>query len=150
MRYKIKYNLTANQADKLIEKYYEGFTTVEEERQLKTFLAQADLPERFKAEQAIFGYFETKQSKPSFSLHPYIRWVGVAVIILVFGLGTQIFRQQNLSDYAFINGEKITDKQLVRYVAENSMKEISRATEDKLQKFDAKELMKQQLGAFAE
>jgi len=30
------------------------------------------------------------------------------------------------------------------------MKEISRATEDKLQKFDAKELMKQQLGAFAE
>jgi len=150
MNYKIKYKLTADQADKLIEKYYEGFTSVEEERQLKAFLAQADLPERFKAEQAIFGYFETKQSKPSFSIRPYLRWAGVAVIIFVIGLGAQIFKQQNLSDYAYVNGVKITDKQTVRCVAEKTMKEISKDTDGKSQKLDAKEMMRQQLSTFSE
>ena len=150
MRYKIKHKIATEQADRLIEKYFEGFTTVDEEKELKAFLAQTGLSAKYETEQAIFGYFENNKQKPVYSIRPYIRWAGVAVIILVFGLGVQIFRQQNLSDYAFINGVKITDKQMVRYIAENSLKEISRASEEKSSKLDAKEMMKQQLSAFAE
>jgi hypothetical protein len=83
MKLKIKHKITCEQADQLIEKYYDGFTTVEEEKLLQDFLAQAGLPAKYKPEQAIFGYFDTKKQKPAFSIRPYIRWAGAAAAVLV-------------------------------------------------------------------
>ena len=51
-----KHILTNEQADLLIERYYEGLTTGQEENQLRAFLSRTDLPEIYRAEQAMFGY----------------------------------------------------------------------------------------------
>jgi len=138
--------------DRLIDRYYEGLTSGEEEKLLRNLLSRKDLPERYKTERAIFGYFETKKQKQVFRLQPYFRWGAAvaAVAILVIGLGIQRSKLQDLSDYAFVNGVKITDKHMIKCVAENSMKEISGGTKDKSPKLDAKEIMTQQLGAFSE
>ena len=53
--------ITVDEAEKLIEKYYEGETTVAEENQLRTFLAQSNIHSQFEAEKAIFGYYESKK-----------------------------------------------------------------------------------------
>ena len=53
--------ITVQKAEKLMEKYYEGSTTVAEENQLRTFLAQSNVPPQFEAEKTIFGYYESKK-----------------------------------------------------------------------------------------
>ena len=40
--------------DRLIEKYYEGMTSVEEEKRLQAFLSRTGLPEKYAPEQAIW------------------------------------------------------------------------------------------------
>jgi hypothetical protein len=150
MNLTIKYKTNYDEMDRLINRYYDGLTTVAEEKQLRLLLSQKSLPERYKPEQAIFGYFETKKQKPTFSFQPYFRWVGAvaAVVLLMFGI--QFFSSVSNPSYAYVDGVKITDKQMVRSVAENSMKEISGGVTESSKRIDAKEIMKQQLGAFSE
>jgi hypothetical protein len=54
----------------LIEKYFEGLTSIEEERLLKDFFASGDFPEEMKPVAAMFGYFEVEKEvklSPDFS-----------------------------------------------------------------------------------
>lgn len=49
---------------RLIEKYYNGDSTEEEERILKDYFSQENIPEGYETEKAIFGYFRSKGSLP--------------------------------------------------------------------------------------
>ena len=51
--------ISAAEADALLEKYYEGFTSAEEERLLHLFLSQPGLPERYEADRAMSQLSET-------------------------------------------------------------------------------------------
>jgi hypothetical protein len=150
MKWNNKQTMSYDEADGLLERYYDGLTTGEEEKRLRLFLSQPNLPARYEPEQAIFGYFGTPKAKPVFSIRPYMRWVGGVAALLLLTVGLQWFVVQKTTDYAFVDGVKITDKQLVKRVAESSMKEMSCGTEGQSVKLDPKELMKQQLGAFSE
>lgn len=44
--------------EELLEKYYAGETSIEEERMLRRFFAGPDVPEHLSAESALFRYFE--------------------------------------------------------------------------------------------
>jgi len=63
MRLKLKKTITAQEADALINKYYDGATTNTEEERLRRFLRQTGLPSKYRAEQAIFGYFEQQAAE---------------------------------------------------------------------------------------
>jgi len=45
----------------LTEKYFEGLTSVEEERQLKDFFASGDFPDEMKSIASMLGYFEIEK-----------------------------------------------------------------------------------------
>lgn len=49
----------------LLNRYYEGTSTPEEEEVLKRFFASPDVPEGYEAEKAIFSYFNTAVPEPS-------------------------------------------------------------------------------------
>ena len=52
--------------EKLLEKYYEGETSLEEERALKQFFQNGDLPEHLQSHAAQFGYFaHARKEQPS-------------------------------------------------------------------------------------
>lgn len=54
----------------LIEKYFEGLTSIEEERLLKDFFSSGDFPEEMKPVAAMLGYFEVEKEvklSPDFS-----------------------------------------------------------------------------------
>ncbi|NIJ55047.1 HEAT repeat domain-containing protein [Dyadobacter arcticus] len=52
--------------EKLLEKYYEGETTVEEEKELKRYFQNEDIPAHLKSHTAQFGYFvEARNEFPS-------------------------------------------------------------------------------------
>lgn len=54
--------------DILLSKYYDGLSTGEEERALTVFFRQADIPDGYEAEKAIFGYLSDSQDVPEPSI----------------------------------------------------------------------------------
>ena len=127
MKIKRTYKLSFAEADRLIEKYYDGLTTGNEEQRLLEFLSQPDLPEQYKPEQAIFGYFDHKKQKKHITLLPYIRWASVAVLAALVVIGTQRFEIGNHANYACIDGKKTTDIQMVKSQALASLSDVSSA-----------------------
>jgi len=144
--------MTFGEADALIEKYYDGFTTVEEEKRLQAFLSQNGLPERYAAEQAIFGYFKNRKSKQAFTLRPYLKWAGsVAAVFVILVAGLQ-FIQPTYASYAYVNGKKITDLDQVKVQALNSLNNVSgknNEVKQTLNDITDNQLIKQQLDVFS-
>ena len=152
MKLKFKHKITFEQADELIEKYYDGLTTVEEEKLLQNFLSQANLPAKYKPEQAIFGYFETKKQKPVFNIRPYIRWVGAAAAVLVLAVGIQTFTWKNSTSYAYVDGVKITNKNEIKTQALASLSNVSadnNEVEQSIENLNDNGIMQQQLDVFS-
>ncbi|VBB44712.1 conserved hypothetical protein [uncultured Paludibacter sp.] len=123
----IKINkISYKQADELLEKYYEGKTTCDEENLLRKFLMQKKLPAVYDTEKAIFGYFENRKSaKPRFVLHRSIfqsAAAAVAIILIGFIMYKNIPENKN---YAYVDGKKITNSAKVESLASSSLNSIS-------------------------
>lgn len=151
---RLKKNITFDEADKLIDRYYDGLTSGEEEKQLHGFLSRPDLPQKYHAEQAIFGYFGAKKVKPVFSLKPYVSWASgiAAMVALVIGLN---FYSQSVSatNFAYVDGHKITNKAEVKKRALASLSDISGGETEVKQSLDNvsdADVINQQLTVFAE
>lgn len=152
MRIKFKYSMTFEKADQLIERYYEGLTSVEEERQLQEFLSQADLPLKYEPEQAIFGYFRPQKQKQNVVWKTFSRWSGVAAALLVGVFAIQLYNDSNLSNYAYVDGKKITDMDEIKLHAMASIENLPSSqtiVEENLRQVSSKELIEQQLNLFS-
>ena len=149
---KMKQKLSFREADTLIERYYDGLTTGAEEKQLKKFLQQPGLPEQYKPEQAIFGYFEHKKAKQRFRIPSYMRWAGVAAVIVMVMFGPQLFVTASPSDYAYIDGRKVSDIREIKSQALVSLDDISSSKDEVKESFkniNDNELVEQQLNVFS-
>ena len=152
MRIKITHRLSFAEADRLIERYYEGLTTGTEEKLLQEFLSQRNLSERYEPEQAIFGYFDHKRQKKHFTLRPSVRWASVAAVAVLVVIGTYRFEIRNQSGYACIDGIRITDMQQVKSQALASLNDMSSSrneVEEGLKNINDNGLMEQQLNVFS-
>ena len=144
--------ITVDEAEKLMEKYYEGSTTVAEENQLRTFLAQSNVPPQFEAEKTIFGYYESKKGRKHFRLQPYLRWAAAAVIAAGVIIPVSIFQASGKTSYAYINGVRITNTQEIISLAQSTINYVSdnNEVEDGLDNLKNDETIKNQLDAFSE
>jgi len=150
----MKNKTTIKEVTVLLEKYYDGLTTVNEERRLQAFLSGNELPARFNADKAILGYFNTqKQPRKNGFIIPFIRWTAVAAAAAVTAL--LIYNTQPLSsrnNYAFINGKLVTNTDILHASALASIQELT-SSSDEVQKSanllnNDEELMDQQLSLF--
>lgn len=150
----MKKYITIEEADALFEKYYEGETTRAEQELLQDFLQQEDLPARFEAERALFGYFAEEKARLSPSqeerydfdstlqtddltvkekipprnlwlrLNPVLKW-SFAAAVLLFGVFILDNRiQAQKSDVAYIDGIRCTDNKKVTALAIASIEQI--------------------------
>ena len=144
--------ITVDEAEKLMEKYYEGSTTVAEENQLRTFLAQSNVPPQFEAEKTIFGYYESKKARKHLRLQTYLRWAAAAVFAAGVIIPVSIFQVSGKTNYAYINGVKITDTQEIISLAHSTINYVSdnNEVEDGLDNLKNDETIKSQLDAFSE
>jgi len=152
MKIEFKTRMTFQKADQLIDKYYEGLTSVEEERQLQAFLCQPDIPEKYKTEQAIFGYFKPKQKKQHFSLNTYLRWTGVAAVMLTGVFAIQLLLNDSTASYAYIDGNKISDINEIKLHALASLENLPSGqaiVRENLQQVSSKDLIQEQLNIFS-
>ena len=85
--------------EQLIEKYFQGATTIAEEKQLKAYFSSNDVAPHLVKYQPLFGYFETQketQFAQKLPLQPRkqnnVKWMGIAAsFIILFGLATFYF-----------------------------------------------------------
>jgi len=122
--------ITIQEADTLLEKYYEGKTSTAEEKLLKTFLMQDHLPRRFDADKAILGYFAGKKQKPESVIVPFFRWASVAAILSGIILISKYSTTDDPTSYAYINGQKYTNIQVVKEQALTSLEVVSSSPDE--------------------
>jgi hypothetical protein len=150
----MKKQLTIEEADLLFEKYYDGETTNAEQELLQDYLKQEDLPTRFEAERALFGYFAEEKvlSTASRELHldietplqsddltekekipprnlwlrlnPVLKWSFAAAVLLIGVFILDNRIQAQKSDIAYIDGVRCTDNEKVTALAIASIEQI--------------------------
>ncbi len=85
--------------EQLLKQYFEGTTTIAEEKQLKTYFSSNDVAPHLVKYQALFGYFEMQkgtQFEQKLTLQPRkqfsVKWIGIAAsFVVLFGLSTFYF-----------------------------------------------------------
>lgn len=92
----------------LLDRYFEGETTLEEEKILAAFFASADVPADLQPYRALFGFFaEARELEPKTEVslpvkRNRLRWIPVAAsVVLLLGAGT----------FAYFHSEKMPSKQ---------------------------------------
>lgn len=150
---KIKaHKITTDEADRLIELYYEGLSTVEEEKKLRNFLSSEKLPSKYEPEKAIFGFFEKIKQKPSFSINRSIQWISVAAVVAIGFFSIQFWTSENITSYAYIDGIKTTDLNLIKRQAIASITELNSSgdiVKETFQQLNDKDIIQQQLDLFS-
>jgi hypothetical protein len=98
--------------EQLLEQYFQGETTIVEEKQLKAYFSSNDVAPHLAKYQELFGYFETQkgtQFEQKLPLQPRkqstVKWMGIAAsFVVLFGLASFYFstpepKQDDLGTY---------------------------------------------------
>jgi hypothetical protein len=130
----------------LIEKYFEGFTTLEEEQQLREYFRQDIIPAEWEVYSAMFRFFaserETNETKSlpvagKKSLKIYFRWAGAAAAVaacLVYAGLKFTFNDNQIPETscAYINGEAYTNLELIQSETLKVLQNLSQSNKDAL------------------
>ncbi len=85
--------------EKLLEKYYEAETTLKEEKELKDYFAQSDVPAHLTEHKGMFNYFndsslETSSRSIKLSSRTIaLRWLSVAAMLVFFVSVFSLYQQ---------------------------------------------------------
>ena len=106
--------MESDKIERLLEKYFEGNTSIAEEKQLNDYFSSDDVAQHLEQYQPVFGYF-SKSRKERFEQAIPIQkekkkrnstWLSIAASIMVLlGIGT----------YVYTNGNGAHDRQLGTY-----------------------------------
>ena len=132
--------------ESVLNKYFEGETTAEEERQLRAYFYQENLPDNLKELAPIFTYIEderialkalkeitdesshsTKAIEKSWLTRPLIiSLLAAASLISIFFLFSPGDNNSETGvNYAWINGRRITNQTEIKMFAEKSLENVA-------------------------
>lgn len=122
IRFKNKADFEA--IDRLIRKYYEGMTTVDEEKRLQAFVTHWFATEICSLNRLCLD-ISTRVSQKHVRFPQYIRWAtGVAAVVAMV-VSVQIFSNTTPPNYAYVDGQKITDINRIKTEAIASLHGVS-------------------------
>lgn len=156
MKIKFKHTINYAEIDQLIERYYDGLTTADEEKRLLQFLSQPGLPPQYEPEKAILGYFNNKKTtrteKERYSIPLYMRWSAVAAVALAVMLSIPVFRTVEQRSFAYVDGQRITEPGEIKSQAISSLNALSSGkslVDDGLENVSTRGIIQEQLDAFS-
>lgn len=131
--------------NELLNKYFDGETSCEEERELRRFFAEEEVPEELQVYRPLFACLDQEAQKfrleqseiekkkktapvQSYSLKRR-RWLyflgGAAASIALFIGSMQLFPVPNASEnYVIINGKRYTDEALIKEKAMEALQNV--------------------------
>ena len=97
--------MVLDRIEKLIEKYFEGETSIAEENELKIYFSSTDVAQHLKQYQTIFGYFSQAKEQQFTQEIPLetkkrniVMWLSVAAsVVVMLGVGTFMYFESNKS-----------------------------------------------------
>jgi len=148
-----------NNIEKLLERYFEGQTSTEEEAALRRFFTSGDIPENLAMYKPLFVYFDdeikktelaneekSRSGNENIKLHDnkgrqiqsgkkFVLWLSGAAACAVILTGIFLFEPQSKKcpgegDYVIIDGRCYTDEKTIRSATLNTLREISEDDED--------------------
>jgi len=92
--------------EKLIDKYFEGETSIVEENELKDYFSFSDVAQHLKQYQPIFGYFSQAKEQQFTQEIPLktkkrnvVIWLSIAAsVVVMLGVGTMMYFENNKSE----------------------------------------------------
>ena len=89
--------------EKLIDKYFEGETSIAEEKELKNYFSSSDVAQHLEQYKSVFGYFSQAQSQQCNATIPLkakkrtnVAWLSIAAsVVILFGIGTFMYTKTN-------------------------------------------------------
>lgn len=120
--------------DKLLEKYFEGETSLEEEKILRQYFRQPDIDERHKIYAPMLNFFSEERKEVAIIKKrkkiPFYVWTSIAASILLVLCVKLFVDVPNTGSLVYINGKKITDINTINSEALISLENISDVNED--------------------
>lgn len=127
----------------LLNKYFEGETSADEERRLRTFFASDKVPEHLVIYKPMFAYFDeeirkkqeqTNKNKPV-TKRRILYWMSAAAacVVLLLGVRHFLFTPDPClcsENYVVINGRCYTDIKKVRALAFDALQEVATPASD--------------------
>ncbi|KAA6350297.1 hypothetical protein EZS27_002263 [termite gut metagenome] len=122
--------------EKLLEKYFEGRTTREEEKKLRSLFSHDKfLPEHLQVYRPLFAYVDeevrrsgTVTVKKTVARKKHMIYIlgGVAAgVLMILGIaGMHRHFEKHFSNYVFIDGKQFTDIDLIRQQAQSALDEV--------------------------
>lgn len=136
--------------DELLNKYFEGETSCEEERELRRFFTEEEVPEKMQMYRPMFAYLD-KEVKEHQSLPPkaenkkvkigritprrlYFTIGSIAAGLLILVGVANLYQQIAVTptDYVVINGKRYTDANIIREQALSAFQDVSMSQEEVL------------------
>lgn len=122
-----------NKVNELIEGYFEGTLSQDEENALKVFLAseEGQGPE-YDEIRAVMGYFAAGRAVEILRSHPLPQndrkmWRRIAAIAaslaIIITLGVSLYNKTNVC-VSYVSGQKITDKEVVMNDVDNILADL--------------------------
>lgn len=129
--------MNMNDIDKLLEKYFEGETSLGEEQILRNYFLQTKIEDRHKAYKPIFNFFSEEKKEvvvPKKKINSsFFRWMGVAASILLIAGIWSLFYTPNgkeTKSLVYVDGKEITDIRSINTEVLNSIDNITDINEE--------------------
>jgi hypothetical protein len=158
--YRMKFNIYKRdrhkEVEQLIERYFDGMTSSQEEKQLCKLLQYPEFDGKYEAERAMLGYFKNDKYHSHMAplQHRLLKIAAVAVIVIVSGLlSLQLLTPEANAAYAYVNGVRITDKSTIQLNALASLDALPSSAslvEESLREVSSRQLIKNQLSVFSD
>ena len=121
----------------LTDRFLEGETTLEEERELYAFYRSGEVPDDLLSLRPLFvGLEEIQLETPSITPNKkkgdWRKWVMIAASVLVLFLlgGSFLWQQQQNECVAYVYGERVTDRDLIMQELERSIGTMTEGQND--------------------
>jgi hypothetical protein len=123
--------------NELIEKYFRGETTLDEEEKLKQYFAFGEVEASHEPYRALFEAFTQERTencsktirlpevKKNASNRFWIRTIAVSGIAASLILAVWMLNTESTDTYAIVNGQRINNPEYAQQIAEEKMKKVS-------------------------
>lgn len=125
--------MALDRIEKLVEKYFEGETSIAEEKELKTYFSSTDVAQHLEQYKPVFGYFsQAKQEQFTVTIslkskrkQKRLAWLSVAAAVVVM-VCIGFFAYQNSSEPTQENLGVINDPEIAFRETQKALALISR------------------------
>lgn len=123
--------------DEILKQYFEGETSLEEEKQLRVYFQRPDIDDQYKIYAPMFNFFSEESVETVIQQKkknvPLYKWASIAASILfIIGVWSlsQISVERNTKSLVYIDGKRIVDRGTIDSEALISIQSISDIDED--------------------